>query len=364
MELPASPKRCLAIAMLRAVGIIQKDTARYTRCANQTVVDVEKWLREQDYHSVARICDDQSIKKMVATEAIYWGLEEEVLVRLDRLTQDDILRHYRTDYIKQRGSKDTNLVSQKRLATHYQRLCKLVEEFSNRLRIPELPRLHLLTLESGTPIPHSLSDMFGPVIMTYGDNEAVRLDVEGEFLWDYLKEHLIAEFPEFSENLGDWKKGIAIIAKRCHDIIKTIADGLAEKRWDAAEFGLSQDSKDYGPGVYCNLLTVSIYQCVVDNYLPQFRRTRDSRGLLLLDMEGPWGQRSVVRGGSPLLDQVEQFCHDMVGDEAIKKKVRQTLSLVKNNLEPLQESIKRKLQLVLERGTFKGSCQICSDLAS
>ena len=100
MELPASPKRCLAIAMLRAIRINQKDTATYTRCANQTVVDTERWLREEDYHNVARICDDQSIKKMVATESIYWGLKEEDLVKLDRLTQDDILRHYRADYLK------------------------------------------------------------------------------------------------------------------------------------------------------------------------------------------------------------------------------------------------------------------------
>jgi len=71
MELPTSAKRCLAIAMLRTIGINQKDVARYTRCANQTVVDTEKWLREEDYHRVARICDDQSIKKMVAAEAIY-----------------------------------------------------------------------------------------------------------------------------------------------------------------------------------------------------------------------------------------------------------------------------------------------------
>lgn len=101
MDLPTSPKRCLAIAMLRVVGLKQKNTARITECANQTVVNVEKWFKKEDYHKVIRICDDQIIKKMVATEAIYWGLEAETLVRLDRLTQDDILRHYRTDYIEQ-----------------------------------------------------------------------------------------------------------------------------------------------------------------------------------------------------------------------------------------------------------------------
>jgi len=129
MELPTSPRRCLAIAMLRAIGINQKDTAKYTRCANQTVVDTEKWLREEDYHRVARICDDQSIKKMVATEAIYWGLKEENLVKLDRLTQDDILRHYRADYL------ETADVSGPRFLKHTADVLSLLDTYVSQLAV-------------------------------------------------------------------------------------------------------------------------------------------------------------------------------------------------------------------------------------
>ncbi|NVM22823.1 MAG: hypothetical protein HWN68_13710 [Desulfobacterales bacterium] len=129
MELPTSPKRCLAIAMLRAILINQKDTAGYTRCANQTVVDTERWLREEDYHNVARICDDQSIKKMVTTEAIYWGLKEEDLVRLDRLTQDDVLRHYRTDYLKRADLSDP------RFLKHTADVLRLLDTYASQLAV-------------------------------------------------------------------------------------------------------------------------------------------------------------------------------------------------------------------------------------
>lgn len=101
MEPPTSLKRCLAIAMLRSIGLKQKDTARYTRCADQTVVDVEEWLRQEEYAKVARLCDAKDIEKMVAVESIYWGLEPANLLKLARLAPDDILRHYRkADYMK------------------------------------------------------------------------------------------------------------------------------------------------------------------------------------------------------------------------------------------------------------------------
>lgn len=133
MELPTSPRRCLAIAMLRAVGVDQKDTARYVRCANQTVVDVDKWFREEDYHRVARICDDQSIKKMVAAEVIYWGLEQEIVVKLDRLTQDDILRHYRHDY------HETIDFSSPSFQKHTSAVLRLLDTYAGQLAVTYEP---------------------------------------------------------------------------------------------------------------------------------------------------------------------------------------------------------------------------------
>jgi len=87
--------------MLRTLDINQKAVARITRCADQTVVEVERWLAQEDYETVARLCDSESIKKMISFEGLYWGLEPENLSKLDRLTGDMILRHYKkSDYLK------------------------------------------------------------------------------------------------------------------------------------------------------------------------------------------------------------------------------------------------------------------------
>ena len=101
MEPPTSLKRCLAIAMLRTIGLNQKDAARYTKCADQTVVKVEKWFAQEEYAKVARLCDAKDIEKMIAIEGVYWGLEPDNVYKLTRLTSDDILCHYREyEYMK------------------------------------------------------------------------------------------------------------------------------------------------------------------------------------------------------------------------------------------------------------------------
>jgi len=143
MELPTSPRRCLAIAMLRAVGVDQKVTAKYVRCANQTVGDVDKWLREEDYHRVAHICDDQSIKKMVAAEVIYWGLEQEIVVKLDRLTQDDILRHYRHDY------HETIDFSSPSFQKHTSGVLRLLDTYAGQLAVTYEPEDFITPPEGG-----------------------------------------------------------------------------------------------------------------------------------------------------------------------------------------------------------------------
>jgi len=87
--------------MLRAIGVKQKDTARIVTCADQTVVDAEEWLRQEDYSEVAGLCNDRDIQQTVAVEGMYWGLETEQVLKLTQLRADDILRHYReTDYMK------------------------------------------------------------------------------------------------------------------------------------------------------------------------------------------------------------------------------------------------------------------------
>jgi len=174
MELPASPKRCLAIAMLRAILINQKDTAGYTRCANQTVVDTERWLREEDYHNVAHICDDQSIKKMVTTEAVYWGLKEEDLVKLDRLTQDDILRHHRADYLKIADISDPCFLQ------HTADVLNLLETYVGQLEVTYEPE-NFVTPSEGAP-PNEEESAF----WFFAKKAVPSVDTHGQSPWHFI----------------------------------------------------------------------------------------------------------------------------------------------------------------------------------
>jgi len=258
-------------------------------------------------------------------------------------------------------------LSEKYLIDHYGKLHEVLEQFYDQLRTPELSELCLFTLKDSVTVSYSYGEMRVPVIIY--EKGAIKLDVEVSdlFLWGCLREHLVVEFPKFDENLSNWKTGVATIVKRCHNLTKTIADEFKERdtkmRWDSAKPYLSPDSKEYGSGVYHDVLTSSAYECVIENYAPQFRQISDSRGLLLLDMECPTERKAVARGGSLLLGQVEQCCLDIVGKKTVKQKVRH-LNLAKGEVESLQKSIKQDLRLVLERGTFKGTCSICSDLVA
>lgn len=264
-----------------------------------------------------------------------------------------------------RRKVEVTSLTEKYLIDHYQKLHKVLEQFYDQFRAPELSELCLFTLEDRITVSHSyVSEMLVPAII-YGKG-AIELDVEvsDPFLWGCLNKHLTAEFPVFSKNLGDWKKDITTIVEGCHDITKTIADKFTEMgakmRWNSAEPYLSRDSKNYGPGVYHDLLASLIYECVTANHVPRFRRGYDSRELV---MEYPRGRKAIARGDDSLLDQVEQCCLGIVSDSTIKEKAKQVLGLAKQ-AEATLEPIKQKLRLVLERGTFKETCSICSDLIS
>ncbi len=256
-------------------------------------------------------------------------------------------------------------LSEKYLIEHYQKLRKLLQRFCDQLCTPKLSELCLLTLELPTRISYS----YGGIADMRYQKGAITLDIEvsGPFLWECLKEHLTAEFPKFSENLGDWKRDMVTLVEGCHDITKTIADQLAKMGakmgWNFVESYLDPASEHYGPGVFYHILVDLMYKCVMAHHLPEFQRVSDSHGLSILVMDYSTGRKGIARGESTLLDQVEQHCVGMTSDDALKKKVRKVLKTAEQ-LDGKQEPIRKKIRLVLERGTFKGTCSVCSDLVS
>jgi len=257
---------------------------------------------------------------------------------------------------------ETPSLLEKYLIDHYQKLHKVLEQFYDQLRTPKVLELCLFTLKDSVTISYSyVSEMREPAIVY--EKGTVKLDVEmsDPFLWEHLQEHLTAEFPELSQNFGDWKRDIAALVEECHDITKTIVGQLAKRSWDSAEPYLDPASKDYGPGVFYHILTDLMYECLIARHLPEFQRVSDSHGLLILVMDHSTGRQSVARGESALLDQVQQHCVKIVRSLARKKRVTKVLDIV-GQLDSKQELFRKKMRVVLERGTFKGICSICSDL--
>lgn len=270
-------------------------------------------------------------------------------------------------------------LSEKYLIDHYQKLHKVLERLYDRLCTPELSELCLFTLKDRVTISRSyVSEMFIPAIIY--DKGAVKLDVEmsDPFLWECLEKHLTAEFPEFGKNLGDWKKSIATIVEKCHGITKTIVDRLAQMRWDSAEPYLDPASKDYGTGVFHDILADLMYKCVMAHHVPRFQQVSDSHGLLILVMDYSTGRKSIARGEKTLLDQVQKHCEGIAGITAnntdedseeepeptaiiIKGKVDEAIGLAKQ-AEVMLKPSKQNLRKVLERGTFEGTCSVCADL--
>ena len=84
---------------------------------------------------------------MVAGEAIYWGLKDETVVKLDRLTQDDILRHYRADYL------EVPDVSDPRLYKHKEDVLGLLYKLLLDLKMPNSPEDFVSLHQSQEDVP-------------------------------------------------------------------------------------------------------------------------------------------------------------------------------------------------------------------
>lgn len=100
MEKRIDSEKCLAILVFRTLGCSQDEVASNVCCAKLTVVEAEQWIRTCALNEAVAFCDDQAIKRLVGRE--FPSLKEishELLVKAGQLTGDDILRHYRRDYL-------------------------------------------------------------------------------------------------------------------------------------------------------------------------------------------------------------------------------------------------------------------------
>jgi len=202
--------------MLRTVGISSKETARLVRCADHTVTDVENWIREEDYSSIAGLFKDQEMKQMVARELVYLEIDKENIAKLTQLTGNDILREYRrVDYLQMERTPDT------RALKHFDALAEVAKTLYEVQQFIGSYEAH----ETFSVIEHGgMAGFFTfqppprkqPLLPSFADS-SVSIDFPEV---EYFFEHLLQEFPNLS--LKSWKELVTTIKPLPQDIINRI----------------------------------------------------------------------------------------------------------------------------------------------
>ncbi len=107
MKLPATYEKCLSILILRTLNLSQDAVASMVRCGKSTVVEVEQWISVCPLDEAINLCDDQAVRALVGRE--FPGFDEisgDILVKAGKLQGEDILRHYREDFMAKQLVQD------------------------------------------------------------------------------------------------------------------------------------------------------------------------------------------------------------------------------------------------------------------
>ena len=135
MKLPATYEKCLSILILRTLNLSQDAVASVVRCGKSTVVEVEQWVKKCLLDDVISLCNDQAIQGVVGRE--FPGLEEisrDILVKAGKINGEDILRHYREDFIVKQPIEDPLILEARE--KHTLELRATLTEWMNQLPIP------------------------------------------------------------------------------------------------------------------------------------------------------------------------------------------------------------------------------------
>ncbi|HZA25153.1 MAG TPA: hypothetical protein VFA32_21575, partial [Dehalococcoidia bacterium] len=130
MQPPTEANKALIILVLRTLGVSQDNVAQMARCRKAVVSETELWFSSGlSYSQAVTFADDQTIRQIAAREFAFCGLTEEGLEKAQRITGDDILRHFRIgDYLAS-SSKEASgeqghvqSLAQRAMEAHFQKL--------------------------------------------------------------------------------------------------------------------------------------------------------------------------------------------------------------------------------------------------
>lgn len=226
MDLPSDIEKVVLIGVMRTLHLSLDNVASTLRVSKSTIMDVESWIAQASLSEVEAVFADSAIKSLTARELP--GLEEvdnKVMVRAGQVSKNDVLRHYRQDWVL-RGGKAASHIDSPRIERHRKQLLEVV--------IPELKGIDVLpardfslatwylrTGETTWPIAR------GRIEREPGGRLTVRLYVEGKLEWEYLRQHL-KDDPVWRA-LDAWKRAVTRDVSMRLSLLGQIVDRIKDE---------------------------------------------------------------------------------------------------------------------------------------
>ena len=212
MPTPVDLDRALNILTLRVLGKSQDEVSSVVHCNKKMVGDVETWFgKELTYQDAKAFVDDQAIKRLVGRDIVHYGLDDETLERAHLVSGNNILRRFRTDYLRSAGGlgERLNPIEQQatieKIETHWGNVLAILDDlqgigvFDPNAR--EIRTWISRPNEPSWPVPKGMAHLIPDAGIQ------VTLFAEDRPEWELLKEH-VAGHPLFV-TIAAWKLATA-----------------------------------------------------------------------------------------------------------------------------------------------------------
>lgn len=259
MDRPASVEQIQLVAVLRILGGSQDEVASELRIGKMKVEAIEYWIKAESLRHVEAIFDDQPLKRVVGRELpSYEEVEPSVLVRAGQVTGDDILRHYRDDYLGQQQAPAEQPPYAE--TPHRQKMRELAKALAERISLSyhlDSEVLYDMRVDF-RPGKYSLSLGLVEIDETDGDKQIkvtchdVAAGIAEPYLVKGLYSHLVTSgLPRLAELVGDkgkltyWVCEVGQYSQALLKFLKLIADEAKEYKTkvynvDEAKPGLTE----------------------------------------------------------------------------------------------------------------------------
>lgn len=138
IDRPGDNEEIQLVAILRYLKKTQDEVAGMLKIGKKKVGDIQDWLEKQRLEFVEVVLDEPRLKKVVEEKLSDLPEVHPIdLVRAARVTADDLLRHYRLDYLAKHKESEREEIETRRLklgGRHQRDMLKLATRWWNELR--------------------------------------------------------------------------------------------------------------------------------------------------------------------------------------------------------------------------------------